>query len=96
VVLACVVLFGAGFAMIVNGALANGLLQGIVPDTLRGRLMAAYSFVVVGLSQVVGAFLAGSAANAVGVDWTIGGSAVALLVYTRWAYGKHPELKRIR
>jgi MFS family permease len=96
VILGCVLLFGIGFAMIVNGALANGLLQGIVPDALRGRLMAAYSFVVVGLSQVVGAFLAGTAANTVGVDWTIGGAAVILLVYTRWAYGKWPELRRLR
>jgi MFS family permease len=96
VLLACILLFGVGFAMIVNGALANGLLQGIVPDSLRGRLMAAYSFVVVGLSQVVGAFLAGSAANTVGVDWTIGGAAVVLLAYTRWAYGKWPELRRLR
>lgn len=96
VLLACVLLLGAGFAMIVNGALANGLLQGTVPDALRGRLMAAYSFVVVGLSQVVGAFLAGSAANTFGVDWTIGGGAVILLAYTRWAYGRWPELKRMR
>jgi len=36
-----------------SGALANGLLQANVEDGLRGRLMAAYSFVVVGLSQVV-------------------------------------------
>jgi MFS family permease len=96
VLLACVLLLGAGFAMIVNGALANGLLQGTVPDALRGRLMAAYSFVVVGLSQVVGAFLAGSAANAFGVDWTIAGGAVILLVYTRWAYARRPELRRMR
>jgi MFS family permease len=96
VTLGCILLFGAGFAMIVNGALANGLLQGIVPDALRGRLMAAYSFVVVGLSQVIGAFIAGAAANTIGVDWTIGGAAVILLAYTRWAYGKWPELRRLR
>jgi hypothetical protein len=47
--------------MILNGALANGILQSIVPDELRGRLMAAYSFVVVGMAQVVGSF--------VGVPW---------------------------
>ena len=59
---------------------------GIVPDALRGRLMAAYSFVVVGLSQVVGAFLAGAVARAVGVDWAIGGAAVIMLAYMRCAY----------
>jgi MFS family permease len=95
VALGCVLLFGAGFAMILNGALANGLLQAIVPDGLRGRLMAAYSFVVVGLSQVVGAFVAGAVASAIGVDWAIGGAAVIMLVYTRYAFDQHPEMGRL-
>jgi MFS family permease len=95
VFLACALLLAAGCAMIFTGALANGLLQASVPDALRGRLMAAYSFVVVGLSQVVGAFLAGAAASAVGVDWTIGGGAVVMLLYTRFAYARYPELRRM-
>ncbi len=96
VLLGCVLLFGAGFAMILNGALANGLLQAIVPDELRGRLMAAYSFVVVGLSQVLGALLAGALARAVSVDWAIGGAAAVMLIYTRYAFAKHPELGKLR
>jgi len=31
--------------MILSGALANGLLQANVEDGMRGRIMAAYSFV---------------------------------------------------
>jgi MFS family permease len=95
VALGCVLLYGAGFAMILNGALANGLLQAIVPDGLRGRLMAAYSFVVVGLSQVVGAFVAGAVARVVGVDWAIGGAAVIMLLYSRYAFDQHPEMARL-
>ncbi len=94
--LACALLLATGFAMIVNGALANSLLQSIVPDALRGRLMAAYSFVVVGLSQVVGAFFAGAVARAVGVDWAIGGAAAVLLGYTWWAFRRWPELGALR
>ena len=41
----------AGFTMIVTNALTNGLLQSIVPDDLRGRVMAAYTFVFVGAFQ---------------------------------------------
>jgi MFS family permease len=91
----CIVLLAAGCAMILSGALANGLLQANVEDALRGRLMAAYSFVVVGLSQVVGAFFAGAVARAVGVDWAIGGAAVIMLAYMRFAYSRYPELKRL-
>src|SRR5205085_2255789 len=54
---AYVLLFIAGVTMIVNSAVTNSLLQYLVPDAMRGRLMAAYSFVVVGLSQTVGAFV---------------------------------------
>lgn len=93
--LGCVILFATGFTMILNGALANGLLQAIVPDHLRGRLMAAYSFVVVGLSQVVGAFVAGAVARVVGVDWAIGGAAGIMLLYTWNAYSRYPELRRM-
>jgi predicted MFS family arabinose efflux permease len=93
--LACAILLATGFTMILNGALANGLLQAMVPDQLRGRLMAAYSFVVVGLSQVVGAFVAGAVARVVGVDWAIGGGAAIMLLFTWHAYSRYPELRRL-
>ncbi|GAC1514038.1 MAG: MFS transporter [Gemmatimonadaceae bacterium] len=89
---AAVVLLAVGFSMIVTNALANGMLQSIVPDALRGRLMAAYSFVVVGLSQVTGSFVAGAVARAAGVDWAIAGGAVVMLAYGAWLYTKRPEL----
>ncbi len=74
-----------GFAMILNNALGNALLQAVVPDAFRGRLMAAYSFVVVGLSQVVGAFIAGAVAHAFGVEWAIGAGAMIMFVYALYA-----------
>jgi MFS family permease len=95
VALAQPLLLLAGFTMILNSALSNGALQTVVPDAYRGRLMSAYSFVVVGLSQVVGAFVAGGVARLVGVDWAIGGAAVLMLAYTLWAFAKYPELGRL-
>jgi MFS family permease len=81
-----------GFVMIVNNAVANTMLQTIVPDEYRGRLMAIYSLVVVGLPQVVGAFGAGAVARAVGVDWSIGGAAAVMLVYGVLAFRRYPEV----
>lgn len=75
-----------GFAMIVNSAQANAMLQHLVPDELRGRIMAAYSFIVVGLSQVVGSFVAGAVARAFGVAWAIGGGGALMLLYALWAF----------
>lgn len=87
-------LFVAGFAMIVNGSLAFGMLQRLVPDRLRGRLSSAYALVVVGLAQVVGAFLEGAAARWVGPHWAIGGGAVVILLFMLLAMRRYPELRR--
>ncbi|HEU4993305.1 MAG TPA: MFS transporter [Gemmatimonadaceae bacterium] len=76
----------AGIAMIVNGAVSNSMLQHSVPDALRGRLMAAYSFVVVGLAQTVGSFVAGAVARALGVQWAIALGAIIMLGYALYAF----------
>jgi MFS family permease len=89
------VLLATGCAMILNGALANGLLQRLVPDALRGRTMAAYSFVVVGVAQVAGAFVGGAVARAVGVDWAIGGGGLIMLAYAGWQWSTRPALVRL-
>ena len=87
-------LFLTGIAMIVNGAVSNSMLQHIVPDTMRGRIMAAYSFVVVGLSQTLGAFVAGIVARAAGVQWAIAFGAVLMLAYALVVF-RRPPLARL-
>ena len=87
---AYVLLFIAGIGMIVNSAVINSLLQHLVPDAMRGRLMAAYSFVVVGLSQTIGAFVAGIVARAFGVQWAIAIGAVLMIAYAVFAFGRPP------
>jgi MFS family permease len=87
---AYVLLFLAGAGMIVSGAVANSLLQHKVPDALRGRLMAAYAFVVVGLAQTVGAFLAGIVAHLLGVHSAIAVGAVIMLGYAWYAFRRQP------
>jgi MFS family permease len=88
-------LLGIGCTMILNGAIANSLLQAVVPNELRGRMMAAYGLVVVGLSQVVGAFTGGVVAQAIGVSAAIGGAAVIMLLYGLWAFFERPELRAV-
>jgi len=90
--LAYALLFLAGVAMIANGAVANATLQYSVPEQMRGRLMAAYSFVVVGLAQTVGAFLAGVVARALGVHWAIALGAMVMLGYATYAF-RQPALR---
>ncbi len=83
----------AGCAMILNNALTNTLLQTLVPDALRGRVMGFYSFVFVGLAPL-GALQAGALAEHFGAPWAvaIGGVITALaMVAVAW---RVPELRK--
>ena len=93
--LAYPVLLATGFLMIVTNATANGLLQSLVPDELRGRLMSIYSLIVVGLPQVIGSFAAGAVARIIGIQWAIGGAAVGMLLFGALAFRRFPELRRL-
>jgi len=93
--LAYMMLLVIGCVMIINNALANTLMQSIVPDAFRGRLMAIYSLIVIGLPQVFGAFGAGAVARVFGVDAAIGGAAVLMLLYGWWAFRRYPEVTEL-
>ena len=92
--LAAFVLLFLGLTMLVNGALANGILQSVVPDELRGRVMATYVFVYVGFTPI-GSFIAGSMAKFVGVEWAIFSGGVVMLLYSLWAFWKYPEIRAV-
>ncbi len=88
------VLLFLGLTMLINGALANGILQSVVPDELRGRVMAVYVFFYVGFTPI-GSLIAGAVAHATNVQWAIGTGGVVMLVYAAWAFWKFPELRRV-
>ncbi|PYO78559.1 MAG: MFS transporter, partial [Gemmatimonadetes bacterium] len=92
--LAAVVLLFLGLAMLINGALANGILQSVVPDELRGRVMATYVFVYVGFAPI-GSFIAGALARWIGVEWAIFSGGLAMLLYALWAFWKYPEIRAV-
>ncbi|MFZ9899162.1 MAG: MFS transporter [Gemmatimonadaceae bacterium] len=90
-VLAAVLLFGVGLAMILNNALVNARLQELVPDAVRGRVLSVYVMVYVGASPI-GSALGGWVARAAGVDWAIGGGGALMLLVALWAFRRHPLL----
>ena len=92
--LAAFVLLFLGLTMLINGALANGILQSVVPDELRGRVMATYVFVYVGFTPI-GSFIAGAMARFVGVQWAIFTGGVIMLAYSLWAFSKYPEIRAV-
>lgn len=92
--LSSALLLAVGLTMIVNNALANGLLQTIAPDALRGRVMAAYAFVFVGMGPV-GSLLSGTVASAVGAPGAIAVGASVMLAFAAWVFGRRTELRRL-
>jgi MFS family permease len=84
--LAVFLLVPVGLAMIVQMAASNTLLQTMAPDALRGRIMALYSMMFVGMAPF-GALLAGVLGEHIGAPATVaagGGICIAAgLVYGR-------------
>ncbi len=93
VVFCGMMLFVTGVAVITNNALINTLLQHRVPNALRGRVMAIYVMVYVGMNPV-GSFIGGWAASYVGAARAIGGMAAPMVVFTIWAFHRYSELRR--
>lgn len=76
--LSVALLVPVGFCMMVQMASSNTLIQAMVPDALRGRTMAVYSMMFMGMAPL-GALLAGGAADRIGAPWTVAlGGAVAI------------------
>lgn len=91
---AAFVLLLAGLSMILQTALANGILQALVPDDLRGRVMAAYVVVYVGFAPI-GSFTGGALARVIGIEWTLAAGGAVMLLFAVWTFWKHPELRAL-
>ncbi|WP_187261688.1 MFS transporter [Pontibacter beigongshangensis] len=92
----------SGFGMIVSMASCNTLLQTIVEDDKRGRVMSLYSMAFMGMVPF-GSMLAGAVAEHVGVAYTLLGCgflvAISILPFA-WNLGKlrklvHPIYQRL-
>ena len=75
VALSALILVPVGFSMMTQMASSNTLVQAMVPDELRGRVMSVYSMMFMGLAPL-GSLLAGTVAGYLGPAETvaIGGS----------------------
>ncbi len=61
---------GVGFGQMVELATSNTLLQTIVDDDMRGRVMSFYTVGFIGMAPV-GSLLAGALASLIGAPWTV-------------------------
>ncbi len=86
--LSIALLLPAGFCMLIQMASSNTLIQTMVPDALRGRVMSVYSMMFMGMAPF-GALLAGAIAHRLGAPLTValGGAACiagSLVFRSKW------------
>ena len=77
--LSAVLLIPVGFCIMLQMACSNTLIQSMVPDALRGRVMAVYSMMFMGMAPF-GALLGGALADRLGAPVTVATGAVASIV----------------
>jgi MFS family permease len=96
--LSAALLVPVGFCMMVQMASSNTLIQSMVPDRLRGRVMAVYAMMFLGMGPF-GALLAGAVARPLGVPATVasGGSAclIAAAVFSARLRGFRPLARQL-
>lgn len=77
--LSLIILVPVGFSMMTQMSSSNTLIQAMVPDELRGRVMSVYSMMFMGMAPL-GALLAGTLAGILGAPETVAiGGAVCII-----------------
>jgi MFS family permease len=92
--LALLILPVVGCAFMVQMASTNTVLQTIVEDRLRGRVMAFYTMAFFGTAPL-GSLVAGVAAERFGEQWTIAISGVTCVAAGVWFATRLPALRAI-
>jgi MFS family permease len=91
--LSLVSLVFAGAGMMQQMAASNTILQTIVDEEKRGRVMAFYSMAFVGMTPF-GSLLAGALADRIGAPWTVAWSGVACLAGSLWFALRLREIRK--
>jgi len=92
--LALVCFAAAGLGMVTFNASANTIIQTLVPDALRGRIMSLYTLVQLGLLPA-GSLFAGALAERLGAPVALGVGGLVWGVAVVAAFGLSPRLRAL-
>ncbi len=91
--LSMLLLLGTGFGFLQQMAASNTILQTIVAEEKRGRVMAYYAMAFQGVAPF-GSLLAGALAAKIGAPKTLAGGGVLCLLGALWFARQLPEIRR--
>jgi MFS family permease len=92
--LALLVLIGVGWGFMVVFNMLNTLIQTLVSDNLRGRVMGIYSLTFFG-AMPIGSLLAGGLADRFGEPATVVLGAMACLIFAVLFFARMPQLRTL-
>jgi MFS family permease len=87
-----ILLLPVGYCMMLQMACSNTLIQVMVPDALRGRVMAVYSMMFMGMAPI-GALLGGALADRLGAQVTVAVGGVASVAGAAWFGLQLPKIR---
>ena len=91
---ALALLFGVGFSMVSFFAVSNTLIQHLVTDRMRGRVMSMWILTFVG-TMPFGSFLSGAAAERFGPQITLAACGIFIALFMVWVGWRNPRLREI-
>jgi MFS family permease len=84
----------AGMGMMQGMASSNTIIQTLVSEDKRGRVMSYYTMAFMGMAPF-GSLLAGSMASAVGAPWTVIANGSAVLLGAAWFFTRLPSIRLV-
>jgi MFS family permease len=92
--LSMLMVFFAGMGMMQGMAASNTIIQTLVTEDKRGRVMSYYTMAFMGTAPF-GSLLAGSMARVVGAPWTVIGNGAVVVLGAAWFFTRLPALRRV-
>jgi len=90
--LSVALLIPVGYGVMLQMSSSNTLIQAMVPDHLRGRAMAVYTMMFMGMAPM-GALFAGAMADRIGAPMTVTVGGLAAIIGAAYFYRKLPKLR---
>src|SRR5205807_7169512 len=90
--LSVILLLPVGYTIMLQMACSNTLIQVMVPDALRGRVMAVYSMMFMGMAPI-GALLGGALAERLGAPIAVAIGGLASIAGAGWFGLQLPKIR---
>jgi MFS family permease len=90
--LSVALLLPVGYFIMLQMASSNTLIQAMVPDALRGRTMAVYSMMFMGMAPI-GSLLSGAMSDRLGASWAVAIGGIVSVFGAWWFSVQLPKVR---